>query len=143
MKLQPASKRELKHISIGVLTGSVLMLAVFALIGQFRLSVLWGALLGDAAAVGNFYYLCRSVQRAAAADELKARLIMRASYSGRMLISAAALALGLLFQELFHWVAILIPLLLPRATILVMQLTGMYRPDRADSHEIRENKEEG
>ncbi len=129
MKLQPASVRELKHISLGVAAGSAVMLAVFAIAGKFHWTVLTGALLGDAAAIFNFYYLCRSVQRAAASDEMTAHLIMRSSYSKRMLVSAAAMAIGFL-SPWFHWLAALIPLFLPRVTILFMQLSGAYKPDK-------------
>ncbi len=129
LKLQPASVRELKHISLGVAAGSAVMLAVFAIVGKFHWTVLTGALLGDAAAIFNFYYLCRSVQRAAASDEMTARLVMRSSYSRRMLVSAAAIAAGFLLPW-FHGLATVIPLFLPRVTILFMQLTGSYRPDK-------------
>lgn len=147
LKLQPASRRELKRISLGVGTGSAVMVAAAAVLWRLGLRLpasalfgartaanlgFWtvpaGALLGSAAAIGNFYYLCRSVQRAAAADEMTARLIMRSSYSRRMLITAAAMAAGFI-APCFHWLATLIPFLLPRATILVMQLTGRYKPE--------------
>lgn len=105
------------------------MLAAFALLGRFTWQVLSGALLGGAAAVFNFYYLCRSVQRAAASDETTARLVMRSSYSRRMLLTVAVLAAGFI-APCFHWLATLIPLLLPRLTILVLQITGAYRPDK-------------
>lgn len=129
MKLQPASKRELKRISAGVLIGSAVMEAVFALIGKWDWPVLWGALLGCAVAIGNFYYLARSVQKAAAAQETKAMLVMRSSYAMRMLIAAVAIILGVAVP-IFHWVAVVIPLLLPRLTILIMQITGVYKPEK-------------
>lgn len=159
MKLQPASRRELKHISLGVGIGSAVMVAVFAVLWKLGVKLpssslfgektagpagFWtvpaGALLGAAAAIGNFYYLCRSVQRAAAADEMTARLIMRSSYSRRMLITVAVMAAGFA-APWFHWLATLIPFLLPRLTILGMQLTGRYKPEKPDSQS--ETQEEG
>ena len=128
MKFQPSTRKEVKRISAGVLIGSALMVAVFAAVGKFTWDVLWGALLGDAVAIGNFIYLCLSVQKAAAGDEIKARLVMRTSYTMRMLVVIAALAVGMAV-EAFHWLAVIIPLLLPRVTIFVLQLTGAYRPD--------------
>lgn len=128
MKFQPSTRKEVKRISAGVLIGSALMVAVFAAVGKFTLDVLWGALLGDAVAIGNFIYLCLSVQKAAAGDEVKARLVMRTSYTLRMLVVVAALAVGMAVDT-FHWLAVIIPLLLPRITIFVLQLTGAYRPD--------------
>lgn len=129
MKLQPAPKRELCRISAGVLIGSTLMVAIFAIAGAFTWPVLWGALLGAAIAIGNFYYLSLSVQKAAAADSPKARLVMRSSYTVRMLITILGIVLGMTVSW-FHWLAVVIPLLLPRLTILVMQMTGAYRPEK-------------
>ncbi len=129
MHLQPATRREIKRISTGVLLGSALMVAVFAVLGRFSWPVLWGALLGDAVAIGNFVFLGISVQKAAAAEALRARQIMQFTYSLRMLIVVAALALSMAVK-VFYWLTVLIPLLLPRITILVLQITGAYKPDK-------------
>ena len=129
MHLQPATRREIKRISTGVLLGSALMVAVFAVLGRFTWPVLWGALLGDAVAIGNFVFLGISVQKAAAAEALRGRQIMQFTYSLRMLIVVAAFALSMAV-EVFYWLAVLIPLLLPRITILVLQITGAYKPDK-------------
>ncbi len=129
MYLQPATRREIKRISTGVLLGSALMVAVFAVLGRFSWPVLWGALLGDAVAIGNFVFLGISVQKAAAAESLRARQIMQFTYSLRMLIVVAALALSMAVK-VFYWLTVLIPLLLPRITILVLQITGAYKPDK-------------
>lgn len=160
MKLQPASRRELKRISVGVGIGSAAMVAVFAVLWACGLDIpgstlfggeaakhppFWtvplGAVLGAAGAVANFYYLCISVQRAAAADEMMARLIMRSSYSRRMFLTIAVMAVGFI-APCFHWLATIIPFLMPRLTILVRQLTGQYKPDEPEP-ESSEPKEEG
>lgn len=144
MKLQPASKRELGRISVGVVVGSALMLGVFAALGKFTWQALWGALLGAAVAIGNFFYLAVSVQKAAAAEADRARMIMRASYTTRMLITLVALVLGVALKKVFYWLAVLIPILLPRVTILVLQITGVYRPNRdapADNKKSTEKEE--
>ena len=139
MKLQASARKELRRISAGVLIGSGLMVAAFAAAGRFSPDVLWGALLGDAVAIGNFLYLCLSLQKAVAGDETRAKRILRVSYAMRMLVAAAALLLGLAVDA-FHWLAVLIPLLLPRVTILVLQITGAYRPDPPAAR--RENRKE-
>ena len=143
MKLQPASRRELLHITAGVLIGSGVMILIFVLIKKFELSVIWGALLGAAAAIGNFYYLAVCVQRAAAADKIRAQVIMRRSYAVRLLVTVAAVVLGCTL-DVFHWVAVVVPILLPRLTILVLQLTGRYKPapPAPADEEIEETKEE-
>jgi len=142
LKLQPASKRELGRISVGVVAGSAVMLGVLAALGKFSLPALWGALLGAAVAVGNFCYLAVSVQKAAAADAERARMIMRASYTTRMLITLAALVLGVALRKAFWWPAVLIPILLPRVTILVLQITGVYRPGRDAPADIKTTEKE-
>ena len=129
MHLQPATRREIKRISTGVLLGSALMVAVFAVLGRFSWPVLWGALLGVAVAIGNFVFLGISVQEAAAAEALRGPQITQFTYSLRMLIVVAAFALSMAV-EVFYWLAVLIPLLLPRITILVLQIIGAYKPDK-------------
>lgn len=71
MKLQPASRRELKHIAVGTLICSAVMVAVFVLLSVTGIypSVFWqvllSALLGSAVAIVNFALLCLTVQSAA------------------------------------------------------------------------------
>ncbi len=127
-KLQAASQKEAKRISLGVLVGSGLMIGVFALVGQFQLSVIWGALLGALVAIFNFIYLAFSVQKAAG-DLDRAQLIMKSSYSTRMVIIAIALIATYVCKDYIHPVAVVIPLLLPRFTIYILQFTGVYRRD--------------
>lgn len=128
MKLQKATARELAHIAVGVLSGSAIMVGIFFLVGKFDLTVVWGALLGSAVAIANFFYLGLSVQKAAANTD-RAMLVMKTSYTVRMLICVAALVVGFV-APIFHWLAVIIPLLLPRVTIYVMQMLGMYRPEK-------------
>lgn len=128
VRLPPDLKKEVLHISIGVLIGLTITVGVFALLGRFEWRVLFGALLGGACAIGNFYYLARSVQRSLDNAD-RARHIMQSSYSLRLLIDVAALVVAFVFDEIFHWLPVVIGLLLPRLTIFVMQLLGIYNPD--------------
>ena len=65
MKIQPAVKQETQRIAAGTLILSAVMILVFIVIGEFDFTVIWGTLLGSAAAVGNFFLLGLSVQQAA------------------------------------------------------------------------------
>lgn len=65
MRIQPAVKQETQKIAGGTLILSAVMILVFVLIGEFDLTVIWGTLLGCAAAIGNFFLLGLSVQQAA------------------------------------------------------------------------------
>ena len=135
MKLQEAAKRETLHIAVGVLIFSCIMNGVFALLGRWDLTVLWGALLGGGFAVLNFILLALSVQKLAAeTDEKKGKAWMQMSYQMRMIATVVVGIIGV-SVPCFHWVAVLIPLLFPRITILAMQLLGMYKPEKLQKKE--------
>lgn len=138
MKPQEAVRRETGHIAIGTLALTALMLAVFAIIGRFRLNVLFGGLYGCALAVANFFFLGMTVQRIAESapsqggeeadpDAVKlAKLRMRRSYSLRMLLGAGLLVLGLAALKL-NWIACVCPLVFPRITITAMDVFKRVR----------------
>ncbi|WP_069971783.1 ATP synthase subunit I [Ruthenibacterium lactatiformans] len=65
MKIQEATKRETLHIAAGTLAFSAVMNGVFALLGRWDLTVLWGTLLGGGFAVLNFFLLGLTVQKMA------------------------------------------------------------------------------
>lgn len=131
MNIQEATKRETLHIAVGTLAFSAVMNGVFALLGRWDVTVLWGTLLGGGFAVFNFFLLGLSVQRLAAEqDEKKGRARMQFSYSLRMLATVLVGVVGV-SAPCFSWVAVLLALLFPRLTILAMQLLGMYRPEKA------------
>lgn len=129
MKLQPAVKKETAHIAVGTALGVAAMLLVFALLGRFDAGTAVSGLLGGALAVANFLLLGVTVQRVAnQADEGRGRKMMQFSYNMRMLLMVVWLILALAVP-FFNWVAAMIPLLMPRLTIAVMQLTGRYKKD--------------
>lgn len=129
MRLQPASKKELRRIAAGEIAGTLFMLSAFSAFGRLNHSVLLGALLGTGVAILNFYSLCISVQKAAAREEPDgAKLVMQTSYTRRMLITILTIVIGLTVDAV-HWLAVLIPLLLPRVTILGLQMSGAYQPE--------------
>ena len=142
MKIQEATKRETLHIAAGTLAFSAVMNGVFALLGRWDLTVLWGTLLGGGFAVLNFFLLGLTVQKMAGdPNEKKGKLVLQLSYSLRMLATLirpvssdtmTALAVVVLGVKLacFSWVATVIPLLFPRLTILAMQILGMYKPPK-------------
>ena len=138
MKIQEATKRETLHIAAGTLAFSAVMNGVFALLGRWDLTVLWGTLLGGGFAVLNFFLLGLTVQKMAGdPNEKKGKLVLQLSYSLRMLANPGEmigwmLAVVVLGVKLacFSWVATVIPLLFPRLTILAMQILGMYKPPK-------------
>ena len=144
IKVQPAVRKETLRIAAGTAVLSAVMLAVFALLGKFDITVLLGALLGSAAAIGNFFLLGLSVQKAAetmngvqlpsyeeaeaeledgqelpapdAPELTQAKRSMQASYTGRLFLLAVVGILGLTLP-CFHAVATVVPFLFPRLII--------------------------
>ena len=119
--MDPAVKKETGYIAVWVVLLSLLMEAVFLVIRQWDLSVLFGNLGGAALAVGNFFLLAFVVSRAIdrgkpeeAARRVKATAGLRLIGLGGL----CALLIGVLKTNVY---ATLIPLLFPRIGI-------MFRP---------------
>ena len=128
MKLSPSVKKETGHITLGVLVGDAIIIAVFAVLKRLDYTVLLGALLGSAAAIGNFLLMCLAVQKAME-DPDRAKAIVQGSYGKRMLGMVAVMVVGLVVP-CFHGIAVLIPFLLPGLTIKVMQLLGLNKQEK-------------
>lgn len=130
MQVQEATRRETGHIALGVLAFSAVMELVFVLLRSWDMGVLWGNLLGGGFAVLNFFLLGLTVQKIAGEqDEKRAKLKLQGSYSLRMLLTLGVIILAVKVP-VFTWPAAVIPLLFPRLTILAMQLTGKYKPEK-------------
>ena len=115
--MDPAVKKETGYITVWVLLLSLLMEAVFLLIRQWDLSVLFGNLGGAALAILNFFLLAFVVSRAVdkgkpeeAAQRVKATATLRLIGVGAL----SALLIGVFKTNVF---ATLIPLLFPRVGI--------------------------
>ena len=115
--MDPAVKKETGYITVWVLLLSLLMEAVFLIIRQWDLSVLFGNLGGAVLAVGNFFLLAYTVSRAVdkgkpeeAAQRVKATATLRLIGVGAL----SALLIGVFKTNVF---ATLIPLLFPRVAI--------------------------
>lgn len=115
--MDPAVKKETGYITVWVLLLSLLMEAVFLIIRQWDLSVLFGNLGGAVLAVGNFFLLAYTVSRAVdkgkpeeAAQRVKATATLRLIGVGAL----SALLIGVFKTNVF---ATLIPLLFPRVGI--------------------------
>jgi len=153
MKIQPAIWAETKKIAAGTLALTMLMIAVFLIIGQFDYTVLLGAVLGCAAAVGNFFLMALTVQKVADGmlalppeeecagedgEEEKERPLsdearqagrkMQASYTLRMLMLAGIAALGVALPVFNSW-AVLLPMLFPRIVISIIHIAQNRRKE--------------
>lgn len=148
MKLQPASKKEIKRISVGSAICLVIMVAVFfALsclgIGTFRYTVILGGLAGTLVAIGNFTLLCLTIQRAADIEDKKQRKArIQVSYNARLFLQAAWIVVAFLLS-CFHVIAAAVPLLFPTVVIYVLQCKGkLVEPSRRRNLPLEPEEEE-
>ena len=125
--MDPAVKKETGYITVWVLLLSLLMEAVFLIIRQWDLSVLFGNLGGAVLAVGNFFLLAYTVSRAVdkgkpeeAAQRVKATATLRLIGVGAL----SALLIGVFKTNVF---ATLIPLLFPRIGLLFRPMIDRKR----------------
>ena len=130
-KPQETVLRETKRIAVGVFSMLAIMLIVYAALGRFSLAVLLGGLIGALYAVLNFLLLGMTVQKVAdmrEENEELARMQMKSSYNMRMVIMILLIvvAFALPFVD---GLACMIPMLFPRLTILVLQLTGKIKDE--------------
>ena len=117
-KVDATVVRETVYIAGFVLILSVLMEAVFLLVGYWDYTVLLGNLLSGVAAVGNFFLMGLTVQKAVEKDEKNAATAMKLSQALRSLLLFALGALA----PCFHLLATLIPLFFPRIAIVFRPL---------------------
>ena len=146
LKVEAAVKQETRKIAIGVCVLTVLMVGVFLILRRFSLPVLLGAVLGAVFAVGNFFLMAMSVQRAvnkmdgvelppkeepedgAEEDKKTAKELtpegkqikgsIQRSYLLRMLLLGCMAVLAIK-APCFDPVAALVPLLFPRIVIFI------------------------
>ena len=135
MGIQPAVKKETLRVAAFTLAGTAVMFAVFA-IGHriwpeyvpFDYRVILGGLAGSAVAVLNFFLMGLTVQKIASqTDEEKARLIMKSSYSRRLLMQLLWIILAIVVP-VFQFAAGIAPLFFPSLGIklrgILMALSG-------------------
>ena len=125
--IDPVVIKETNYIALWTVILSVLMQAVFLIVGYFlpdyswNWTVLTGNLLGGAAVVANFFGMALGVQRALEKDPDDAKKSMKASSSGRMLGLFIVAVIGVVLP-CFDTLAVLIPLLFPRIAIAIRPL---------------------
>ena len=114
-------RRETVYISVWVVIFSVLMQAVFLLLGKWNLDVLLGNLLSASFSILNFFLMALTVQKAVEKDEKHAKDTMKASQSLRMIMLFIAVAAGV-YLPWFNDLSVLIPLIFPRIAIAMRPL---------------------
>ena len=129
MKLQSASKKEIKRIAVGTGICDVIMIAVLFIlslggIGTLSYRVFVGALGGFIVAVANFTVMCLTIQKAVdIAEQKQMKAFIQGSYNGRLLLQAGWIIVAILVPHI-HVVAAAVPLLFPNLVIFYLQCKG-------------------
>ncbi len=120
-KIDKTVIRETRYIAGVTIVLSVLMEAVFLIIGMWSYKVLLGNILGAAAAVANFLLMGITVQKAVLKEEKDAATLMKLSQTLRnmMLLIVAVLAFVLPF---INPASAIIPLFFPRIAITLIPI---------------------
>lgn len=130
MKLQSASRKEVKRIATGTAVCDVILVALLFLLSRFGIGtfspgrILLGIAGGTAIAILNFTIMCLTVQKAVdIPDRKQMKAFFQGSYNGRLLLQAAWVIVALLVPQI-HALAGAAPLLFPNATIFYLQAKG-------------------
>lgn len=135
-KIDNTVLKETKYIAAWVIILSVVMEAVFLIIGMWDYKVLLGNIFGGAVAVLNFLLMGITVQKAVLKNESDAAAAMKVSQSMRNLMLLVAALLGIVLP-FFNGVSAVIPLFFPRIAIAFVPL----REKRANNGEVKNNEE--
>lgn len=133
MKLQPASKKEIKRITKGTIVCSALMVAgLFVLslvgVGTFSYRVFVGAIGGSLIAILNFTIMCLTVQQATEIEDKKRmKAFIQGSYNGRLFLQAGWVVVCYLVHPI-HLLAGAAPLLFPNVVIFYLNAKGKLMP---------------
>lgn len=101
-----------RYIALVVLIGSLLMQAVFLIIGLWDMTVLWGNLLGASAALVNFFLMAVAVAGALSMSKEDAQKKVKASHGLRMVFLFVVCAIGAA-APCFNLIAVAVPLVMP------------------------------
>lgn len=129
--IQPAVRKETRHVAIGTAICVVLMWVVYAILHAvtpeqvpFDYTVILGGLGGGIIAVLNFFLMGLTVQKVVSLeDEGQARNKMKASYSQRMMLQLLW-GIAAIVAPCFQFAAGLLPLLFPNIVIKTMGILG-------------------
>ena len=117
-KIDPTVKKETIYIAsvTGIL--SLLLQAGFLIARHWDYTVLLGNLLGGVTAVGNFFLMGITVQKAVQKEKKPASDLMKFSQTTRMLMQLVVAVLGFALP-CFNGYATILPLFFPRIAIMI------------------------
>lgn len=121
VKIDKVVIKETKYIATFVVILSILMQAVFLIIGKWHYSVLLGNLWGAAIAVLNFFVMGLYVQKAVSQEEKEAKQTIKASQSMRFAALVLLTGIGVVIPFL-NWITVVLPLIFPSIAIYLRPL---------------------
>ena len=125
MKSKNTAFQETASVAIGQVLCTAAMIAVFALVGKYSLSVLLGGLLGAAVATANFFIMSfvanLAADKAEAQDVAGGQKLIHLSYLGRMIGMFLVLILCAK-SGYFHPLALVLPLAFTRPILTIAEL---------------------
>ena len=125
MNCKNTAFRETRTVLIGQVICTAVMIAVFAFVGKYQLSVLLGGIAGALIATGNFFLLSYFANRAAdlaeAQDVVGGQKLIQLSYMGRMLgMFLVLIVLGK--SGYFHALSLVLPLAFTRPILTIAEI---------------------
>lgn len=134
MKLQSASKKEIRRISLGTLVCDGIMIAGLWLLSQFDMGkfdlprILLGAACGSVIAIANFTILCITVQNAVGMEnKRKMKAKFQLSYNIRLALQAGWVVACFAIPQI-HFIAGAAPVLFPNVVIFYLNSKNMLMP---------------
>lgn len=116
--------QETAIVLIGQTVCIAAMFGIFALLGRFDLSVLWGGLVGGVVAVLNFFVMavCTSLaaDKAETQDVAGGKKLIQLSYIGRLLVMFIIL-FACAKSGLFNLFSLLLPLIFTRPVLTIAE----------------------
>ena len=149
MKLQSASRKEIKRITLGTLVCDGIMIAGLFLLSQFGIGtfdlprILLGAACGSVVAVVNFTILCITIQNAVEMEnKRKMKAKFQLSYNIRMVLQALWVVAAFLIPQI-HFLAGAAPVLFPNVVLVWLQTRGkLVTPSKSTSSSAVNDTEE-
>lgn len=118
--------KETKYITSFVAIFSVLMQAIFLIIGKWHFAILLGNIWGAAVAIGNFFVMGLYVQKAVSQEKNDAQQTLKVSRSLRF--SAIMLLTGIgVVIPIFNWITVTAPLVFPSFAIYLRPIFDKYK----------------
>lgn len=118
MKTDPTVAKETKYIAFWTAVFSVILQAVFLIMGKWDRTMLLGNILSGAASVLNFHLIGITLQKAIGKPSEKRQATIKASQIYRALFMLAVTVIGVAIPCFNIW-AVILPLLFPRIAIAI------------------------